>query len=131
MDTLQSHRFSATLETESVETSLKSGIQRVQTLADISRSGLWCHSNETRAPIATPPNSAQLDGTPYHSLELHPGPCSSVVMRRGTNRQTQTDTDVRDQYTCRVSYALREMSLGIERVQACTRCTFRVRIMLP
>jgi len=23
--------------------------------------------NETRAPIANPPNSAQLEGTPYHS----------------------------------------------------------------
>jgi len=35
-------------------------IQRVQALADISR----CHSNATRAPIANPPNSAQLEGTP-------------------------------------------------------------------
>jgi len=26
-----------------------------------------CHSNETRAPIANLPNSAQLEGTPYHS----------------------------------------------------------------
>jgi len=26
--------------------------------------GLCCHSNETRAPIANPPNSAQLEGTP-------------------------------------------------------------------
>jgi len=26
--------------------------------------GLCCYSNETRAPIANPPNSAQLDGTP-------------------------------------------------------------------
>jgi len=29
-----------------------------------------CHSNETRAPIANPPNSAQLGGTPYHSPKL-------------------------------------------------------------
>ena len=32
-------------------------------LADISRSALCCHSNETRALIANPPN-AQLEGTP-------------------------------------------------------------------
>jgi len=25
-----------------------------------------CHSNESRAPIANPPNSAQLRGSPYH-----------------------------------------------------------------
>jgi len=36
-------------------------------LADISRSVLYCHSNETRAPIANPTNTAQLQGTPYHS----------------------------------------------------------------
>ena len=28
------------------------------------RRSLCCHSNETRVPIANPPNSAQLDGTP-------------------------------------------------------------------
>ena len=28
---------------------------------------LCCHSNETRAAIANPPNSAQLGRTPYHS----------------------------------------------------------------
>jgi len=42
----------------------KLGIERVQALADISRSALCCHINETRAPIANPPNSAQLEGTP-------------------------------------------------------------------
>ena len=57
-------------------------IERVRALADISRLGLCCHSNETRAPIANPPNNAQLEGTPYHSPKLHPGPCSSVRMRR-------------------------------------------------
>jgi len=40
------------------------GIERVRALADIARSALCCHSNETRAPIANPPNSAQLQGTP-------------------------------------------------------------------
>jgi len=41
----------------------KPGIERVQALADISRSAICCHSNETRAQIANPPNSAQLKGT--------------------------------------------------------------------
>jgi len=39
-------------------------VDRVQALADISRSALCCHSNETRAPTANPPNNAQLEGTP-------------------------------------------------------------------
>jgi len=42
----------------------KPGIERVQALADISRSALCCHSDETRAPIANPPNSAQLEESP-------------------------------------------------------------------
>jgi len=36
----------------------------IQALADISRSALYRQSNETRAPTANPPNSAQLEGTP-------------------------------------------------------------------
>ena len=47
-----------------------------------------CYSNETCAPIANLPNSAQLGGTLYHSPKLHPGPYN-VGMRRGT------DTDAR------------------------------------
>jgi len=62
--------------------------QRVQALAEISRSALCCHSNETRAPIANLPNSAQLGGIPFHSPELHPGPCNGVGMRPRTDRQT-------------------------------------------
>jgi len=42
------------------------------------------------ALIANLPNSAQLQGTPYHSPKLHPGMCSSVEMRQGTDRQTDT-----------------------------------------
>jgi len=74
-------------------------IERAQGLADILRSALFTfavykaislrlcvcsHSNETRAPIANPPNSAQLEGTPHHSPKLHPGPCTcgSVGMRQ-------------------------------------------------
>jgi len=72
------------------------GIGRVRALADIARSVLCCHSNKTRAPISNPSNSAQLEGTPYHSPKLHPGPCSNVGMRRGTDthRDTQTQTAV-------------------------------------
>ena len=33
-------------------------------------------------------DSAQLESTSYHSPNLHPGPCSSVEMRRGIDRQT-------------------------------------------
>ena len=53
-----------------------------------------CHSNETRAPIANPPNSAQL-GAPLTILKLHLGPCSSVRMRRRTDRQTDRHRQTR------------------------------------
>ena len=49
-----------------------------------------CHSNETHAPIAHLPNTVQLDGTPYYSSKLHPGPCSSVEMQQGTDKDTET-----------------------------------------
>jgi len=79
------------------------GIERIQALADISHSVLCCHSNETRAPIANPPNSAQLGGTPYHSPKLHPGQCSSVGMLWWTDRQTHR------RHTFHVVYDSREM----------------------
>ena len=41
----------------------------------------------------------------YHSPKLHPGPCSSVGMRRGADRHT----DGRGQYTFCLGYASREM----------------------
>jgi len=74
------------------------------------------------APIANPPNSAQLGGIPYHSLKLHPGPCSSVGMWPRTGRHI----DARDHYTFRVVPRLTrnvtmKIKLGIERVQAYTR----------
>jgi len=78
----------------------------------------WCcHSNATPAPIANPPNSAQLGGIPYHSPKLHPGLCNSVGMRprtdtetdRQTDRQTHTHTDARGHNTFLVVYDLREM----------------------
>ena len=64
----------------------------IQALADILLSVLCCHSNETHAPTANPPNNAQLDGTPYHSSKLHPGLCSSVGMRRGSDTQMAVAT---------------------------------------
>jgi len=88
---------------------MKQGIERVQALADISRSALYCPSNETRAPIANPPNSAQLVHNPYCISNLHPGPYSAVGMRRGSEGQTHRHTDGRDQYTFRRGYASREM----------------------
>jgi len=48
---------------------------------DILRSALCCYGNETHAPIANLPNSAQLEGTPYHSSKLHQGPCNSLGMQ--------------------------------------------------
>jgi len=44
-----------------------------------------CHSNETRTPIANPPNSAQLEGNPYHSSKLHLGLSGNAVQDRQTD----------------------------------------------
>jgi len=92
---------------------MKPGLQQVQALAGISSSALCCQSNKTRVPITNPPNSGQLEGIAYHSPKLHPDPCSSAGMRRGTDRHTDTQThrhtDGRDHYTFRLRYASREM----------------------
>jgi len=56
--------------------------------ADISRSALCCHSNETRAPIANPPNSAQLEGTPA----IPPSYIRVHTIVRQTDRQTAVAT---------------------------------------
>ena len=69
--------------------------QRAHTLRKLGFA-LRCHSN---APIANPPNSAQLRGTRYHSPKLHLGPCNSVDMRQRTDRHN----------TFRVVYDSREM----------------------
>jgi len=94
----KSHRF----HYASSQIKFKPGIERVHALVDISRLALCCHSSETRAPIANLRNSAQLDGTRYHSPKLHPGPCSGVGMWRGT--VWQTDTDGHDQHTFHLGY---------------------------
>jgi len=53
--------------------------------------------NETRAPIANPPNSAQLEGTPYHSpsyirVRAVVWACGERQAHRQTDRQTHTQT---------------------------------------
>ena len=50
---------------------------------------LCCYSNETRAPIKNPPNSAQR-GTPRPFPNFHPASCSSVACDDG---QTYTQTN--------------------------------------
>jgi len=74
----KTHDKSANIIVIVVVTELKPTVERVQALADISRSALCCHSNETRAPTANPPNNAQSEGTPYHSQSYTRVPCSSV-----------------------------------------------------
>jgi len=65
-----------------------------------------CHSNETRAPIANPPNSAQLEGTLYHFPTYIR--VRAVVWQCG-EEQTYRHTDSRDQYTFRYGYDSCEM----------------------
>ena len=57
---------------------------------------VYYHRNETRAPIANPPNNAQREGTPCHSPKLHPG---RGVVWECCEGQTDRHTDGRGQYT--------------------------------
>ena len=71
---------------------------------------LCCHSNATRAPIANPPNSAQLGASPstppsYFRVRAIVWACGCGQ----TDRQTHTHTDARDHNTFRVVYVSREM----------------------
>jgi len=70
------------------------GIEWVQKIADISRLALTvcCHNNETCAPIANLPNSAQLDSTPYHTP-------SYIWVRAVVWECSEGQTDNCDQYT--------------------------------
>jgi len=75
------------------------GTERVQSLADILRSALCCHSNETPTPIANPSNSAQLEGTPYHSptyirVRAVVWECGEGHTDRHTDKHTDTQTAV-------------------------------------
>ena len=68
---------------------VKPGIKRVQALADISRSALCCHSNETVHRLQIRPIVHDYSRCiPYHPHNWHPGTCSSVGMRRRTDTQT-------------------------------------------
>jgi len=60
---------------------------------------LCCHSNATGAPIANPPNSAQLGGSLYYAPKLHPSPCSSVGVRPRTDIETDRQTDTQTRVT--------------------------------
>jgi len=64
----------------------KPAIQRVQALADI----LQCCIAMKPCTDCKSAKYCTTRGTPYHFSKLHPGPCSSVGMRRGTDRQTHT-----------------------------------------
>jgi len=59
---------------------------RPQTLGDIPRWVLCCHSNETRASIANLPDSAQLEGTPT----IPPAKIRSVQYCGNAARDRQT-----------------------------------------
>jgi len=80
----------------------------VQTLADIARSGYVVIATKPvhRLQICPVVHNKRAPST---IPQLHPGPCGSVGMRRGTDRQTQRHTDAHDQYTFRVVYDSREM----------------------
>jgi len=61
---------------------------------------LCCHSNEiNRCTDCKSAQQCTTRGTPYHSTKLHPGPCSSVGMQQGTDRQTDTQTDTQTHVT--------------------------------
>jgi len=64
------------------------GIERVQALADISRSALCCQQ-QNRTPIANPPNNAQLEGTPTIPPRYIPvRQCENAARDRQTHRHT-------------------------------------------
>ena len=69
-----------------------------------------CHSNASRAPIANPPNSAQLGGIPYHSTSYIRVRAIMWTCGRGqTHRHTDRHADARDHNTFLVVFDSREM----------------------
>jgi len=85
------------------------GQQRAQTPPSVrtmssycGMDALSCHSNATRAPIANPPNSAQLGGSLYHAP-------SYIRVRVDVRPRTDTHTDARDHNTFCVVYDSRKM----------------------
>ena len=67
--------------------------------------GLCCHSDETHAPIANPPNSA------HPEAPSTPGPCSSVGIQKGSDTDTDRHTDSHDHFTFRLGVSCK-MQLG-------------------
>ena len=81
------------------------GTERGQALADIARSALCCHSNETRALIPNPCNSAELEGTP--TIPRSYIWVRAVVWECGegqTHRRRHRHTDGCDHYTFHIVY---------------------------
>jgi len=74
---------------------------------------LCCHSNATRAPIANPPNSAQLGGNPYHSQVT-----SGSVQQCG-NAAADRQTDTRDHI-----YISRRLPLTLTLMRCYSICRF-------
>jgi len=72
-------------------------MERVQTLAVISRSAPCCRRHATRAPTANPPISAQLEGTPYHSYHSPSYIRVRAVLWECGRGQTYRDTDTHTQ----------------------------------
>ena len=70
---------------------------------------LCCRRNETPCIDCKSAQQCTTRWHPYHSSKLHPGPCSSVGMRRGIDRHTDEQkhrhTDGHDHYTCHVASA--------------------------
>ena len=91
------------------------GTEQVQALADISRSVLCCHSNETRAPIAHLPNSAQLEGTVYHSPKLH----ALLGVRSATSRHQPPRRTVLSQVDCFIQCEVVGSQISLDGVQPC------------
>jgi len=70
---------------------------------------LCCHSNATRAPIANPPNSAQLGGSLFYApsyirVRAVVWAYGRAQTDRQTHRHTHTHTDARDHNTFCVVY---------------------------
>jgi len=91
------------IETETT----KPGTERVQALADISRSPYMLSC----APVANPPNSAKLGGAPPTVTPSYIRVRAVWASGRGQIDRQTDDTDARDHYkpTFRVVYDSREM----------------------
>ena len=79
------------------------GTERVQALDDISRSG-YCRGNETRAPIANPPNNGQL-GAAYHSLSYIRVRARRAVVWESCDGQTHRRRVTNIHFTSSTTYA--------------------------